>query len=212
MPRFVKTSPSDCVPHSSTACRLSSHHQAIFTEKVAHRNKTPPAGMILMVPEVRLELTRCCQRQILSLLRLPIPPLGHGTGSIVAYGAAIAAHGFQLAQWCDAFRYRRNHVPQRSPPPSGYQMDPNAPRRMAVSARPQTGCWQPCARDQDCQSNAADAPPRPNGARTSQRSSLPSAIPSHQHRTVPSHADPRNRAKRRDRSASARESLRTGTW
>ena len=28
-----------------------------------------------MVPEERLELSRCCQRQILSLLRLPIPPL-----------------------------------------------------------------------------------------------------------------------------------------
>ena len=32
-----------CVPHSSTACRLSSHHQAIFTEKVAHRNKDAPS-------------------------------------------------------------------------------------------------------------------------------------------------------------------------
>lgn len=30
-----------------------------------------------MVPQVRLERTRCCQRQILNLLRLPIPPLGH---------------------------------------------------------------------------------------------------------------------------------------
>ena len=30
-----------------------------------------------MVPEARLELARCCQRWILSPLRLPIPPLGH---------------------------------------------------------------------------------------------------------------------------------------
>ena len=29
-----------------------------------------------MVPEVRLELTRPCDRQILNLLRLPIPPFG----------------------------------------------------------------------------------------------------------------------------------------
>ena len=29
------------------------------------------------VPEARLELARCCQRWILSPLRLPIPPLGH---------------------------------------------------------------------------------------------------------------------------------------
>lgn len=98
-----------------------------------------PNRHVMMVPEVRLELTRCCQRQILSLLRLPIPPLGHGTGSIVAYGTAIAAHGFQLAQWCGAFRYRRSRALQRLPPPSDYQTDPSAPRRMAVSARPQSG-------------------------------------------------------------------------
>ena len=30
-----------------------------------------------MVPEVRLELTLCCQKWILSPSRLPIPPLGH---------------------------------------------------------------------------------------------------------------------------------------
>ncbi len=29
-----------------------------------------------MVPQVRLERTRSCLRQILNLLRLPIPPLG----------------------------------------------------------------------------------------------------------------------------------------
>lgn len=29
-----------------------------------------------MVPQVRLERTRPCERQILNLLRLPIPPLG----------------------------------------------------------------------------------------------------------------------------------------
>ena len=38
-----------------------------------------PLGRSLacMVPEARLELARCCQRWILSPLRLPIPPLGH---------------------------------------------------------------------------------------------------------------------------------------
>ena len=38
-----------------------------------------PRGRSLacMAPEARLELARCCQRWILSPLRLPIPPLGH---------------------------------------------------------------------------------------------------------------------------------------
>jgi hypothetical protein len=30
-----------------------------------------------MVPQARLERARPCERQILNLLRLPIPPLGH---------------------------------------------------------------------------------------------------------------------------------------
>ena len=34
-------------------------------------------SLACMVPEARLELARCCQRWILSPLRLPIPPLGH---------------------------------------------------------------------------------------------------------------------------------------
>ena len=36
-----------------------------------------------MVPEARLELARCCQRWILSPLRLPIPPLGHAMRELV---------------------------------------------------------------------------------------------------------------------------------
>ena len=40
-------------------------------------------SLACMVPEARLELARCCQRWILSPLRLPIPPLGHAMRELV---------------------------------------------------------------------------------------------------------------------------------
>ena len=52
-----------------------------------------------MVPKAGVEPARCCQRQILSLLRLPIPPLRHGLYyNIPATDLSMSAQiGFELA-------------------------------------------------------------------------------------------------------------------
>ena len=124
MPRFVKTSPSDAC-HIVAQRAVSPHTiKQSSRRRLLIGTKTPPSR----------HDTDGARGETRTHTLLPTADFESAAsansatrarhGSIVAYGAAIAAHGFQLAQWCDAFRYRRNHVPQRSPPPSGYQMDP----------------------------------------------------------------------------------------
>lgn len=45
--------------------------------------------VILLVPEAGLEPARPCGQQILSLARLPIPPLGHVLSACVVYGLKL---------------------------------------------------------------------------------------------------------------------------
>ena len=49
-----------------------------------------------MVPEARLELARCCQRWILSPLRLPIPPLGHVMRELVYHSFLLISPKMEL--------------------------------------------------------------------------------------------------------------------
>ena len=67
-PRFATNRPQACLLNAPRAHASS-----------ASTRKDPIAEVLTvrMVPEARLELARCCQRWILSPLRLPIPPLGH---------------------------------------------------------------------------------------------------------------------------------------
>ena len=57
-----------------------------------------PLGRSLacMVPEARLELARCCQRWILSPLRLPIPPLGHVMRELVYHSFLLISPKMEL--------------------------------------------------------------------------------------------------------------------
>ena len=77
-PGFGRAAPS---PRSATnrpqACLLNASRA--HASSARKRGPQPPLerSLACMVPEARLELARCCQRWILSPLRLPIPPLGH---------------------------------------------------------------------------------------------------------------------------------------
>ena len=77
-------------PRASGACRphhaplQTGHRSVCLTLRALTRVRHEKGGLdplerslACMVPEARLELARCCQRWILSPLRLPIPPLGH---------------------------------------------------------------------------------------------------------------------------------------
>ena len=76
-PGFGRMAPS---PRSATnrpqACLLNAPRA--HASSARKRGPYPlERSLACMVPEARLELARCCQRWILSPLRLPIPPLGH---------------------------------------------------------------------------------------------------------------------------------------
>ena len=53
-------------------------------------------SLACMVPEARLELARCCQRWILSPLRLPIPPLGHVIRELVYHSFLLISPKMEL--------------------------------------------------------------------------------------------------------------------
>ena len=53
-------------------------------------------SLTCMVPEARLELARCCQRWILSPLRLPIPPLGHVMRELVYHSFLLISPKMEL--------------------------------------------------------------------------------------------------------------------
>ena len=53
-------------------------------------------SLACMVPEARLELARCCQRWILSPLRLPIPPLGHVMRELVYHSFLLISPKMEL--------------------------------------------------------------------------------------------------------------------
>lgn len=76
-PGFGRAAPS---PRSATnrpqACLLNASRAHASSARKRGRNPLE-RSLACMVPEARLELARCCQRWILSPLRLPIPPLGH---------------------------------------------------------------------------------------------------------------------------------------
>lgn len=76
-PGFGRVAPS---PRSATdrpqACLLNASRAHASSHEKGGRNPLE-RSLACMVPEARLELARCCQRWILSPLRLPIPPLGH---------------------------------------------------------------------------------------------------------------------------------------
>ncbi len=63
-----------------------------------------------MVPEARLELARCCQRWILSPLRLPIPPLGHVMRELVYHSLLSISPKMELR----AFRRVRPNEASRA--------------------------------------------------------------------------------------------------
>lgn len=88
-PGFGRVAPS---PRSATdrpqACLLNASRAHASSHEKGGRNPLE-RSLACMVPEARLELARCCQRWILSPLRLPIPPLGHVMRELVY-------HSFQL--------------------------------------------------------------------------------------------------------------------
>ena len=77
-PGFGRAAPS---PRSATnrpqACLLNASRAHVSSARKRGPQPPPERSLAYMVPEARLELARCCQRWILSPLRLPIPPLGH---------------------------------------------------------------------------------------------------------------------------------------
>lgn len=82
-PGFGRVAPS---PLSATdrpqACLLNASRAHASSHEKGGRNPLE-RSLACMVPEARLELARCCQRWILSPLRLPIPPLGHAMRELV---------------------------------------------------------------------------------------------------------------------------------
>ncbi len=82
-PGFGRVAPS---PRSATdrpqACLLNASRAHASSHEKGGRNPLE-RSLACMVPEARLELARCCQRWILSPLRLPIPPLGHAMRELV---------------------------------------------------------------------------------------------------------------------------------
>ena len=77
-PGFGRMAPS---PRSATnrpqACLLNAPRAHASSARTRGASTPLERSFACMVPEARLELARCCQRWILSPLRLPIPPLGH---------------------------------------------------------------------------------------------------------------------------------------
>ena len=67
-------------------------------------------SLACMVPEARLELARCCQRWILSPLRLPIPPLGHVMRELVYHSLLSISPKMELR----AFRRVRPNEASRA--------------------------------------------------------------------------------------------------
>ena len=67
-------------------------------------------SLACMVPEARLELARCCQRWILSPLRLPIPPLGHVMRELVYHSLLSISPKMELR----AFRRARPYAVSRA--------------------------------------------------------------------------------------------------
>ena len=95
-PGFRRMAPS---PRSATnrpqACLLNApraHASSARKRGLDHLERS----LACMVPEARLELARCCQRWILSPLRLPIPPLGHVMRELVYHSFLLISSKMEL--------------------------------------------------------------------------------------------------------------------
>ena len=95
-PGFRRMAPS---PRSATnrpqACLLNApraHASSARKRGLDHLERS----LACMVPEARLELARCCQRWILSPLRLPIPPLGHVMRELVYHSFLLISPKMEL--------------------------------------------------------------------------------------------------------------------
>ena len=67
-------------------------------------------SLACMVPEARLELARCCQRWILSPLRLPIPPLGHVMRELVYHSLLSISPKMELRAFRRVRPYGASHA------------------------------------------------------------------------------------------------------
>lgn len=95
-PGFGRVAPS---PRSATdrpqACLLNASRAHASSHEKGVRNPLE-RSLACMVPEARLELARCCQRWILSPLRLPIPPLGHVMRELVYHSFLLISPKMEL--------------------------------------------------------------------------------------------------------------------
>lgn len=95
-PGFGRVAPS---PRSATdrpqACLLNASRAHASSHEKGGRNPLE-RSLACMVPEARLELARCCQRWILSPLRLPIPPLGHVMRELVYHSFLLISPKMEL--------------------------------------------------------------------------------------------------------------------
>lgn len=95
-PGFGRVAPS---PRSATdrpqACLLNASRAHASSHEKGGRNPLE-RSLACMVPEARLELARCCQRWILSPLRLPIPPLGHAMRELVYHSFLLISPKMEL--------------------------------------------------------------------------------------------------------------------
>ena len=86
-PRSATNRPQACLLNASRAHASSARKRCLD-----HLERS----LACMVPEARLELARCCQRWILSPLRLPIPPLGHVMRELVYHSFLLISPKMEL--------------------------------------------------------------------------------------------------------------------
>ena len=96
-PGFGRMAPS---PRSATnrplACLLNAPRAHASSARKKGGLDPLERSAACMVPEARLELARCCQRWILSPLRLPIPPLGHVMRELVYHSFLLISPKMEL--------------------------------------------------------------------------------------------------------------------
>ena len=109
-PGFGRMAPS---PRSATnrpqACLLNAPRA--HASSARKRGPKPlERSLACMVPEARLELARCCQRWILSPLRLPIPPLGHVMRELVYHSLLSISPKMELRAFRRVRPYGASHA------------------------------------------------------------------------------------------------------
>ena len=111
VPGFGRMAPS---PRSATnrpqACLLNAPRAHASSARKGGGLNPLERSLACMVPEARLELARCCQRWILSPLRLPIPPLGHVMRELVYHSLLSISPKMELR----AFRRVRPNEASRA--------------------------------------------------------------------------------------------------